>query len=369
VTGADVRRVEMPGYAISIGRGLIDRAAEMIQSAAPNHRVAIITDDTVRALYSDRIAASFPPGLADGFSIPAGEQHKTRESWMTLTDAMLDAGFGRDTTVVALGGGVVGDLAGFIAATFMRGVPVVQMPTTLLAMIDASIGGKTGVDVVAGKNLVGAFHHPSAVIADLDLLRTLPERHWRAGLAEAIKHGVVADAVYFDWIHASLSELLAAGGTMAPSVTALVSRSVEIKAAVVRADERERGRRQVLNFGHTLGHALETESGYEMLHGEAIAIGMVLESRIAERVGVAERGIAERIRVVVKRAGLPDSVPASLDTQRLLERTRADKKSRAGAARYALPKRIGGMAGEAEGWSVPVDDALAHEVIEEGRAR
>jgi len=369
VTGADVLRVEMPGYAISIGRGLIDRAAEMIQAAAPSHRVAIITDDTVRELYSGRIAASFPPGLADGFTIPAGEQHKTRESWMTLTDAMLDAGFGRDTTVVALGGGVVGDLAGFVAATFMRGVPVVQIPTTLLAMIDASIGGKTGVDVVAGKNLVGAYHHPSAVIADLDLLRTLPERHWRAGLAEAIKHGVIADAVYFDWIHSSLTELLTAGGTMAPSVPALVSRSVEIKAAVVRADERERGRRQVLNFGHTLGHALETESGYEMLHGEAIAIGIVLESRLAERVGVAERGVAERVRVVVRKAGLPDTVPDSLDARRILERTRGDKKARSGAARYSLPKRIGGMAGEADGWTVPVDDALVLEVLEEGRAR
>ena len=367
VTGADVRRIEMPGYAISVGRGLIDRAAEIIQAAAPAHRVAIITDDTVRELYSERIAASFPPGLADGFTIPAGEQHKTRESWMTLTDAMLDAGFGRDTTVVALGGGVVGDLAGFVAATFMRGVPVVQMPTTLLAMIDASIGGKTGVDVVAGKNLVGAFHHPAAVIADLDLLRTLPERHWRAGMAEAIKHGAIADAVYFDWIHASLSELLTAGGPMAPSVPALVSRSVEIKAAVVRADERERGKRQVLNFGHTLGHAIETESGYEMLHGEAIAIGMVLESRIAERIGVGERGIAERIQVVVRRAGLPDKVPASLDAQRILARTRGDKKSRAGVVRYALPRRIGAMAGEAEGWSVAVDDAIVTAVIDEAR--
>lgn len=367
MTGADVRRVEMPGYAISIGRGLIERAGEMIKAAAPSHRVAIITDDTVRELYSDRIAASFPPGLADGFSIPAGEQHKTRESWMTLTDAMLDAGFGRDTTVVALGGGVVGDLAGFVAATFMRGVPVVQMPTTLLAMIDASIGGKTGVDVVAGKNLVGAFHHPSAVIADLDLLRTLPERHWRAGMAEAIKHGVVADAVYFDWIHASLGELLAAGGAMTPSVPALVSRSVEIKAAIVRADERERGRRQVLNFGHTIGHAIESESGYEMLHGEAIALGMVLESRIAERLGIGERGIAERIHVAVKRAGLPVVLPASLDAERILERTRGDKKSRSGVVRYALPRRIGAMAGEADGWSVPVDDRVVLDVLGETR--
>jgi 3-dehydroquinate synthase len=273
---------------------------------------------------------------------------------------LLDAGCGRDTTVVALGGGVVGDLAGFVAATFMRGVPVVQCPTSLLAMIDASIGGKTGVDTAAGKNLVGAFHPPAAVLADVETIRTLSPAQRRAGLAEAIKHGVLADAAYFARLDAELPALLDAE----PSATLdAVARSVEIKADVVRADEREHGRRKTLNLGHTLGHALEHVSGYALLHGEAVAIGMVLEARIAERLGVAQQGTAQQIRDVLEHAGLPVERPAALSVDAIVDATRLDKKARRGRVEYSLPARIGAMAAADSGWSLPVDDQLVHEVL------
>jgi 3-dehydroquinate synthase len=296
--------------------------------------------------------------------IPAGEAHKTRESWARLTDALLAAGLGRDAAIVALGGGVVGDLAGFVAATYMRGIPYVQVPTTLLAMIDSSIGGKTGVDTPAGKNLVGAFHPPAAVIADVEALATLPHAQRRAGVAEAIKHGVIADARYFERIAARLPQLLdePAGEDMRD----LILRSIEIKSDVVCRDEREGGVRKILNFGHTLGHAIEAESEYRLLHGEAIAIGMVLEARLAERLGIAESGTAAEVQEAVARAGLPEHMPPSMTADRVVASTHADKKARAGAVEYALPVAIGRMAGESHGWSIPVSDDAVRELLAAG---
>jgi 3-dehydroquinate synthase len=264
---------------------------------------------------------------------------------------------------VALGGGVVGDLAGFVAATYLRGVPVVQVPTTLLAMIDASVGGKTGVDTRHGKNLVGAFHQPAAVVADTRTLATLPPAQLRAGLAEAIKHGAIADERYFERVVDDLPALLAPGGWGSDAMTALVARSVEIKAAVVERDEREGGVRKTLNFGHTLGHAVETLSGYTLLHGEAVAIGMALESQLAERAGVAECGTNDRLRAALERAGLPTRAPATMRADDVISVTRHDKKARGGVTEYALPRRIGAMAGERSGWAVPVSDDLVREVL------
>ncbi|PYP65770.1 MAG: hypothetical protein DMD26_09965 [Gemmatimonadetes bacterium] len=202
-------------------------------------------------------------------------------------------------------------MAGFVAATYMRGLPFIQVPTTLLAMIDASIGGKTGVDTLAGKNLVGAFHQPSAVIADLDVLRTLPPEHLRAGLAEAIKHGVIADAAYFDDVAEAAPSIVSGSRQAAAALERVAVRSIAIKADVVRRDEREGGVRKTLNFGHTIGHAIELRSEYRMLHGEAVAVGMVLESRVAERLGVAEAGTSDRVRQAIERSGLPASRPAN----------------------------------------------------------
>jgi 3-dehydroquinate synthase len=356
------RVVDAGSYRVLIGAGLRHLFARQIAEVARAHRYAVVTDSNVAPHYADALVQSLAPlGGTSLHVIPAGETHKTREEWARLTDELLDAGCGRDTTVVALGGGVVGDLAGFVAATFMRGVPVVQCPTTLLAMIDASIGGKTGVDTTAGKNLVGAFHPPAVVLADVEILRTLPEAHRRAGLAEAIKHGVVADAGYFERLSADLPALLAGD----PAATLdCVTRSVEIKSEVVTSDTHERGRRKILNFGHTLGHAVEQVSGYALLHGEAIAIGMVLEATLAERMRIAERGTSEAIERVVSSAGLPTRVPTSLADDRILAATKLDKKARGGAVEYALPSRIGAMAGADRGWAVPVDDALVMDLLE-----
>jgi 3-dehydroquinate synthase len=274
---------------------------------------------------------------------------------------MLSDELGRDTAVIALGGGVVGDLAGFVAATFMRGVAYVQIPTSLLAMIDASIGGKTGVDTAAGKNLVGAFHQPSVVISDPDVLRTLPPAHLRAGLAEAIKHGVIADAAYFDEV-AEVAPHMAAGGS-GVDLASLVAGSVRIKAEVVAGDEREHGRRKILNFGHTVGHAIEAGSDYALLHGEAIAIGMVLEAQLGERIGVTAGDVTTRLRHVAERAGLPTSMPVGLSADEILKRTRTDKKARRGVVEYALPSFVGEMAGSTSGWGIAVDERDVRAVL------
>lgn len=356
------RIVDAGSYRVVIGSGLRHEFARHIAQVARAHRYAVVTDSNIAPHYVDALVASLSPlGGTSLHVVAAGETHKTRAEWARLTDELLAAGCGRDTTVVALGGGVVGDLAGFVAATFMRGVPVVQCPTSLLAMIDASIGGKTGVDTDAGKNLVGAFHAPAVVLADVETLRTLPEAHRRAGLAEAIKHGVVADAGYFERISTELSPLLAGD----PAATLeCVTRSVEIKSEIVTSDTHEHGRRKILNFGHTLGHAVEQVSGYALLHGEAIAIGMVLEATLAERMRIAERGTSDVIERLVTQAGLPTRVPTSLADDEILAATKLDKKARAGAVEYALPQRIGAMAGADRGWAVPVDDAIVMDTLE-----
>lgn len=360
--------VALPGYEVTIAAGALEHAGDIIVRAAPAHHYAIVSDPNVAPLYVERVRAAITaaaPGVAMSLLlVPPGEEHKTRELWAHLTDELLATGAGRDTTILALGGGVVGDLAGFVAATYMRGIPVVQLPTTLLAMVDASVGGKTGVDTPAGKNLVGAFHPPAAVIADPDTLATLPIRELRAGTAEIIKHGVVADARYFDEVVALLPRLTADDAAIPPAIAAIITRSVEIKAALVAADEREHGRRKILNFGHTLGHAIEMVSGYSLLHGEAVAIGMSLESEIAERIRAAERGTAGRVRAAIAAAGLPTVAPLGMDPHAVLAATRSDKKARGGRVEYALPSAIGTMVGADRGWGIAVADDIVLGVLE-----
>ena len=362
--GGSGHEIRILPYPIVVEHNALDRLSELVTRFAPAHRYAIITDSNVGPIYGRRALAAFPSGVAELITIPAGEIHKTRETWASVTDDLLSRGLGRDATIVALGGGVVGDLAGFVAATFMRGVPVVQVPTTLLAMIDASVGGKTGVDTPAGKNLVGAFHQPAAVVADPQTLGTLGVNNLRTGFAEAIKHGAVADSGYFEAVTRELPVLLASyGDAVSDSFSRIIVRSIEIKAEVVLRDDRERGLRKVLNFGHTIGHALEALSGYELAHGEAVAIGMVLESALAERTGIAEAGTSDRIRDSLRVAGLPVDRPASIAGQRILEAMRADKKARGGRVEFALPSRIGAMAGADSGWAVAVAEDIILEVL------
>jgi 3-dehydroquinate synthase len=362
--------IVLHGSRILVATGLLDRCGAELRAALPGRRVAIISDDTVAPLYAARVAAAC--GDIDArpvrvFTVPAGEASKNRKEWARLTDELLAAGFGRDSAVVALGGGVVGDLAGFVAATFMRGVPVVQVPTTLLAMIDAAIGGKTGVDTKAGKNLVGAFHHPTLVLADPLMLGTLPLAQWRNGLAEAVKHGVIASPDAFAWLAANVESIVRAGGPAPAIAERLVRQNVEIKASVVARDEREAGVRKILNFGHTIGHAVETLSGYTLLHGECVAIGMVVEARIAAGVGVADAALADTIAGLLRGAGLPVTIPEAMSAAQVIEATRTDKKARGGSVEYALPAKLGLMAGADRGFSIPVSDDLVRAAVEISR--
>ncbi len=365
-----MRTIDTLGYPILVASGGLAQVARLVEERAPSHRYAIVTDENVAPHYLDHVCASLVAGSSRGVRrdrvhtviIPAGEHHKTRERWSAITDALLTQGCGRDTAVIALGGGVVGDLGGFVAATYMRGIPVVQIPTTLLAMVDASVGGKTAVDTPAGKNTVGVFHPPAAVIIDPATLATLPARELRSGLAEVIKHGVIADGRVIDEVDAIAPALLSASASR-DALEAMIERSVRIKADVVAADERELGLRKVLNFGHTIGHGVEAASDYSLLHGEAIGIGMVAEARLAENLGIATVGTAAAIEDAVTRVGLPSRAPRGVAPDRVLFLMRSDKKQRRGVLEYSLPKRVGEMAGESSGWGIAVDDSVALEVL------
>lgn len=352
------------GARIEVASGALASLGARLRERWPAHRVACIADATIAARLGDAARTALGADVPL-LTFPAGEAAKTRETWGTLTDQLLALGYGRDTVVVGLGGGVTTDLAGFVAATYLRGVPLVLVPTSLLAMIDAAIGGKTGVDTPAGKNLVGAFHHPDLVLIDPDLLDTLPVSERRAGLAEAIKHGVIADGAYLDAIEAHAPHLLRDGSVDRAAALAIVTRSVDIKVDIVARDEREAGLRQVLNVGHTIAHALERITGYAIRHGEAVAIGMVLEARLAERIGHTPAGLADRIAAVCAAVGLPVTLPPGIDADAVVAATHGDKKSRAGQVRYSLPDGIGTIATATRGFTVAVPDPDVRRILTE----
>ena len=302
--------------------------------------VAVVTNQVVAPLYLERVQRAIE--RAGGRVIPIliddGEQAK---AWATLDrviDAMLAARCGRDSVIVALGGGVVGDLAGFAAAVYQRGVPFLQVPTTLLAQVDSSVGGKTAINHARGKNMIGAFHQPLAVIADVEVLDTLPDRELRAGLAEVIKHGFILDLQFVAWLEANMARLLDRDRA---ALSHAVRRSCELKAQVVAADEREGGLRAVLNFGHTFGHAIEAGVGYgEWLHGEAVATGMVMAAELSARTGSLRRQDADRVKALIASAGLPVKGP-KLDIERYLELMQVDKKAAGGKVRFILLDGLG----------------------------
>ena len=350
-------------YDILIGRGLVQQLDKILPEYCPAAAYAVISDSHVGKMYGEDLEQRLSAlgCRVELLTFPAGEWNKTRDTWASLSDRMLAAHFGRDAAVIALGGGVVNDVAGFVAATYLRGVPLVQVPTSLLAMIDSSIGGKTGVDVPAGKNLLGAFHQPRVVVADPQLLGSLSSVQLAAGLAEAVKHGVIADAEYFAFLEGEYAAIFA---KHAPALERVVRGSVEIKASVVAQDEREKGKRAILNFGHTVGHAIEATSRYEVLHGEAVAIGMVYESRIAETLGIAASGTAQRITTVLERLHLPVERPDASQVDDLIAAMRSDKKVRATEIRLALPRAIGSAHGDdGHGWTVPVEEVTIRQVL------
>ena len=336
-------------YPVYVEAGFLRRLDQLAAEHLARRRVVMIADAAVHELYR---AGKLGPTTWTGptLTFPPGEKSKTRATWARLSDSLLEQGHGRDTGLIALGGGVTGDLVGFVAATYMRGLPYIQVPTTLLAMLDASVGGKTGVDTTYGKNLIGAFHPPAAVVADPLVLKTLPERAYRAGLAEAVKHGLIADAAYFAWMEKQADALAQREPT---ALTRLIWRSVEIKAEVVSGDERESGRRAILNAGHTVAHALEQTSNYELPHGEAVALGLVVECRLAEQLGLAPEGLGQRVAGLLARLGLPRQLNSAMDSTSVLGSMATDKKNRGDHIHFALPARVGAMHHGPE-WTIPV---------------
>jgi len=344
------RTVDVGGetpYTIAIGPGLLGDGAALARHVRGRH-VLLVSDSVVAPLYAGAVREALHaarPDLAIGtFILPAGEESKTLAHFGHAIDALATLGATRDACVVALGGGVVGDLAGFAAACWMRGVDCVQVPTTLLSMVDSSVGGKTAVDIPQGKNLVGAFHPPRAVFADTAALATLPPRELRAGLAEVIKYGAIRDARFFQWLEQERDALLSMDGE---ALALAIAASCEHKAEIVARDPLEKGERALLNFGHTFGHAIETEQGYGGLgndnlnHGEAVAVGMVLAARLSADLDLAPAADAERLEALLAAYGLPVRIPGGLAPEALLARMRLDKKNLAGRLRLVLWRGLG----------------------------
>ncbi|KQW51698.1 MULTISPECIES: 3-dehydroquinate synthase [unclassified Roseateles] len=357
----DTVRIRLPddrNYEIRIGSGLLDEAASW-QGLPKAAAAVIVSNDTVAPLYAARLRERLQGVYArvDLVALPDGEEHKDWASLNRICDHLLGEALDRKTVLFALGGGVIGDMTGFAAAIYMRGVPFVQVPTTLLAQVDSSVGGKTAINHPLGKNMLGAFYQPERVIADLDVLDSLPDRELRAGLAEVIKYGPIADAGFLCWIEDNLDALLARDKAV---LGYAVRRSCEIKADVVGQDEREQGLRAILNFGHTVGHAIEAGLGYgKWLHGEAVACGMVLAADLSARMGLTPAAFVDRLRVLIERAGLPVQ-PPKLGTERYLQLMRVDKKAESGAIRFVLIESLGQAGLHAVPDAVIADMLAAH---------
>ena len=326
-------------YPIHIGPGLLDQA-DLILPHLAQKRVAVVTNTTIAPLYLDRLSATLAAaGIAvTPIVLPDGEAYKNWETLNLIFDALLTQRAERKTTLVALGGGVIGDMTGFAAACYQRGMPFIQIPTTLLSQVDSSVGGKTGINHPLGKNMIGAFYQPKLVLADTDTLKTLPARELSAGLAEVIKYGLIWDADFLAWLEANMAKLRA----LDPEAIAhAIYRSCEIKAQVVAQDEREGGIRAILNLGHTFGHAIETGMGYgNWLHGEAVAAGMVLAAQVSQRMGWLSEADVARTRALIRAAGLPDVAP-DLGLEKWLDYMGHDKKVEGGKLRFVLLKRLG----------------------------
>lgn len=347
-------------YPIYIGSGLLKKP-ELFKPWITGKSVFVVTNTTVGPLYSQSLIQTISGDAKSVHEIvlPDGESYKDWATLQKIFDALLTHRADRKSVLIALGGGVIGDMVGFAAASFMRGIRFIQVPTTLLAQVDSSVGGKTGINHPLGKNMIGAFHQPVAVIADLNTLKSLPPRELSAGLAEVIKHGAIADAEFFDWIEAHRQELLSCDSS---TMSHAVERSCEIKSAVVAADEKESGIRAILNFGHTFGHAIESGLGYgEWLHGEAVGCGMVMAADLSSRLGYLNAEEVSRLKKLIAAMGLPDSAP-KLGNDRFFDLMRIDKKSEGGEIRYITLERIGKAKIEA------VDDAMVEQVLTTNQA-
>ena len=346
---------EGDSYEILIGQGLLDQIAGDLSEMSIAHSHALVTDSNVAELYGAKLLGSLEGTLEKVrmIAFPAGEQSKTREIKSFIEDRMLESGFGRDSSVIALGGGVVGDIAGFVAATYMRGVPCVQVPTSLVACVDSSVGGKTAVDTPHGKNLIGAFYQPWRVYVDINTLKTLGPKQLGEGLAEIIKYGVIKSEDLFRYLEANIEKI---HGFDNAALLKVIETSCRIKAEVVEKDEKEQNLRKILNFGHTVGHAIEQLSDYTISHGEAISAGMIIEGKIA----LGETGWSgeeqERLTHLLKRAGLPTRPPRGTDIGKIINVMKIDKKARKGKIEMSLPERIGKMKEQGGDYGIKVGE-------------
>lgn len=337
-----MKRLTIPlgerSYPVLVGEGLLE-APETWRDHLPAGPAVVITNDRVAPLYLEQLLEALPHNDVPALVLPDGEAEKNFSNYQRAIAFLADHGIRRDAVLIALGGGVIGDLCGFVAATWMRGVRFVQFPTTLLAQVDASVGGKTAINIAAGKNLVGAFHQPGLVVADTATLRTLDDREFRAGLAEVVKAGAIRDAAFLEDIDSRAEDLLA---RQSDALIDTVARSIRHKAEVVAQDEREAGVRALLNFGHTFGHAIETQTGYtRFLHGEAVAMGMVVAARLSENRGLCPSGVTQQLTTVLRHLELPVTMPADLRADQLLELMGLDKKHTSTAQRFILLRALG----------------------------
>lgn len=325
-------------YPILLGRGLLGQK-NILAPFLGGGGALIITNETIAPLYLDVVDQSLGDYGVDHLVLPDGEKYKNLDTLNLIFDALLNDGHGRDTTLIALGGGVIGDMTGFAAACYQRGIAFIQLPTTLLAQVDSSVGGKTAVNHRLGKNMIGAFHQPRAVVIDIDTLKSLPEREFKAGLAEVIKYGLISDETFFIWLEDNIERLLAGDEK---ALLHAIETSCRLKAQIVSADEREGGVRAILNFGHTFGHAIETFQAYSAwVHGEAVAAGMVMAAELSARMGWLPHGDVDRIRAILLKTGLPVSPPGGINQQRFLDLMAVDKKVLGGVIRLVLLKTVG----------------------------
>lgn len=327
-------------YEIRIGIDILDRMTLLIAKDLKAGRYVVITDDCVSGLYGKKFLAALKDiGLkASLIEFPAGEASKNIKTVLDIAGKLMEAGADRETCLIALGGGVVGDIAGFVASIFMRSVPYIQIPTTLVAQVDSSIGGKTGVDLSFGKNLLGTFYQPRAVFANMSYLDTLPEKEFNNGLAEVIKYGIIDDEKMFRTLEDNIDALKSKDPKLMLNI---VENCCRIKKSVVEIDEKEQGLRRILNFGHTLGHALEANSKFTIAHGEGVAMGMVAAARISEKMGYLENKATERIEALISKTGLPVTIPKSLDGEKIITRMKMDKKRKGDVVHFVLLKKIG----------------------------
>lgn len=362
----ELKKVVDDSYTIETGHGLTGHLMEDLAAGLVGavRRFAVITDTVVGPLYGEAIVRMLRDRgyEADLFLFPAGEKSKTRETKAMIEDAMLEKGYRRDCCIIAVGGGVVTDLAGFVAGTYGRGIPFINYATTLLAAADASVGGKTAVDTPLATNLIGLFYQPEKVYLDLDTWNTLSEREISSGMAETIKHACLADAAFFDYLETHMDEIMALDSV---SCEYMAQKNCQIKYQVVMKDERESGLREVLNLGHTVGRAIETVSGYRLLHGEAVAIGLTAAAELSRDMGYLEEADVERIIRLLERAGLPTAIPDYIDREALVKKLYTDKKVRNGKLRFVVMRKIGEIASFGDNiYATPVPEETARRIIE-----